>query len=247
MRPLLLLLVLISPSAGADEALVGVATNFSAVLEKLSEEFQQETDHRISIAGGSSGKLYAQILNGGPYDLFLSADDALPERLARTAFGVAGSRFTYAVGRLALWVPGEAITSTDLREVLVDDRIRRLAIANPALAPYGVAARNVLQALGIWPEMHGKIVMGENIGQAYALVATGNADAGLVAMSFLVLAGEPPGGHFIELPASAYAPIRQDGILLAHGRENAAAIEFMVFLQGVKARELIAASGYSVP
>ncbi len=247
MRIFILVLFCLSGVATAEEALVAVATNFAEVAEELCDEFEAQSGHKVSLASGSSGKLYAQILNGGPFDVFLSADGVLPERIEQSDFGVKGSRFTYAIGRLALWSADAGLIQEDARETVLQDRIRKLAIANPALAPYGVASRETLQSLGAWDAVSEKIVMGENISQAAALAGTGNADAGFIALSFAVRTDRPLGGRYIVIPGDLHSPVRQDAVLLRHGANNAAAREFLAFLHSEKAIRRIEARGYENP
>jgi molybdate transport system substrate-binding protein len=247
MRIFTLMLFCLSGSVTAEEALVAVATNFAEVAGELCDEFETQSGYKVSLASGSSGKLYAQILNGGPFDVFLSADSVLPERIEQSEFGVNGSRFTYAIGRLALWSAAADLIQEDARSTLLQDRIRKLAIANPALAPYGVASRETLQSLGVWDAVSEKIVMGENISQAAALAGTGNADAGFIALSFAVRTDRPLGGRYIVIPGDLHSPVRQDAVLLRHGANNEAAREFLAFLHSEKAIRRIEARGYEVP
>ena len=248
MRRVLLLFILgLSTPVHATEALVAVAANFSFVLEKLRDQFEASSEYRVKVTRGSTGMLYAQIVHGAPFDLFLAADQARPSLIEESELGVTGSRFTYATGRLVLWGRGRAMGQEGLRQTVMQSDIRRLAIANPELAPYGMAARDVLQGIGAWEDLADNIVMGENVGQAFAIAATGNADAAFVALSQVLLNIEDLGGTFIKISADIYRPIRQDAILLSHGADNAAALDFMVFLRSNEAREQIALSGYGIP
>jgi molybdate transport system substrate-binding protein len=246
MRVMTLILLGLCGPVAAEDALVGVATNFMEVVTELRDQFEAESGHDISLAGGSSGKLYAQILNGAPFDVFLSADRDLPERIEQSAFGVAGTRFTYAVGRLVLWSARAELVRDDLQTTLLQEGIIKLAIANPALAPYGVASREALQSSGVWDLVSAKIVMGENVAQAAALVGTGNADVGLIALSFARRPDRPLGGRYIVIPEDLHSPVSQDAILLKHGEDNRAAREFLAFLQGEYAAGLMQANGYEV-
>lgn len=237
------LLLLLPGVIHAEEALIAVATNFTMTAEDLQARFEASSPHRVRIASGSTGKLYAQILNGAPYDALLAADQLRPELLEPSAFGVPGSRFTYATGRLAFWSADAAIILGDISASLLQPRVRRIAVANPDLAPYGFAARETLQALGLGETLADRIVQGENIGQAFALIATGNAQAGFVAMSYVLGAGEAK-GDFIEVPAGLHSPLHQDGLLLRHGEHNAAARAFLQFLQSDTAKAMLQAAGY---
>ncbi len=227
----------------AEEAIVAVAANFAEPLQKLKLEFENTSPHRISISIGSSGKLYAQIINGAPFDIFLSADQALPILLEKAQKTVAASRFTYATGRLALW--GRA-QSGDVKKRLYSKDLSTLAIANPKLAPYGRAAREVLVSLGIWDSLKGKIVEGENIGQTFSFVATGNAQLGLVALSYVLSPRNKDAGNRWDVPVDLYQPIRQDGVLIAGADRNPAAVAFFDFLKGQKARAMISSFGYGL-
>ena len=246
MRVIALLILCLPSSLIAAEALVAVAANFTSLLKDLVTEFESESGHRVSISPGSTGKLFAQIINGAPFDIFLAADQARPERLENSGHGVAGSRFTYATGRLVLLTIDAGLIRNDLRETLLQERLRVIAIANPTLAPYGAAAESVLQSLGIRDEIASKIVMGENIGQTFSHVATENAGVGFVGLASVMAAGNQSPDSYVEIPPHLYAPIRQDVILLNHGKNNVAAREFMIFLRSEAVRERIASAGYLV-
>jgi molybdate transport system substrate-binding protein len=233
-------------SAGAETVTVAVATNFSATLDALALEFQAETGHTIIAVSGSTGQLYAQISNRAPYDVFLAADQARPTRLAATPFAVDGTQFTYANGALALWSTRFEITPQTGANLLQSGDYRSLAIANPALAPYGLAAQASLESLALTQSVQDQIVRGENIGQTYLLIATGNADLGLVALSQLVTNAQIAPDSWWQIPATHHAPIRQDAILLQHGADNPAATAFLTFLISDTARGIIAAHGYTV-
>jgi molybdate transport system substrate-binding protein len=233
-------------SARAADALVAVAANFAEVVEELAPIFERKTGHRLQATTGSTGKLYAQIISGAPFEILLSADAETPERLEDEGAGVAGTRFTYAIGRLTLWSSDPDRIKGDGRTALAAPDVRHIAIANPDLAPYGVAAREALQALGLWDELQGRIVMGQNIGQTHSMVATGNAQLGFVALSAVVGARAPTLGSRWDVPPELITPIRQDAILLRAGRENEAARAFLDFLWSDEARTVIERSGYDV-
>lgn len=233
-------------AAAADQALVAVATNFTTIAEQLRRDFESSSTHHIEISSGSTGKIYAQILNGAPYDVFLAADQERPQLLEASGAGIRGSRITYATGRLVVWSTDATIILADLAETLTQQRVKHIAIANPALAPYGDASRDVLQSLGIWNALEAKLVMGENVAQAYALVATGNAEAGLVARAYMVQPGARHTGKFLVVPAHLHNPIRQDAILLQRAADNLAARAFLAYLQSAAARSIIVNSGYEV-
>jgi molybdate transport system substrate-binding protein len=239
---LVALVLCVATRAGADSVHIAVATNFAATCRAIGDAFTAASQHDVLISEGSSGKLAAQIANGAPFEVFLSADARRPAKLEAEQHAVAGTRFVYALGRLALWstrpeyVQGEA--------TLRDAAFRHLAIANPALAPYGVAARDVLQHLQLWDRLTPKLVRGEDVGQTYHFIATGNAQLGFVALA--QIAAHDHGSRWL-VPPSLYAPIEQQAVLLAPGREDPAARAFLDFLKSAPARALIEAAGYGVP
>ena len=209
------------------DALVAVATNFSRTAERLLPTFLAETGYHITLSSGSTGQLYGQIINGAPYDAFLAADQARPTLLEQA--GLSHNRITYARGLLALMQTAGTATEASLQ-----GEFDHLAIANPALAPYGLAAKQALMALGLWEALEARIVMGQNVGQAYALVASGNAELGLVAQSSVV-------NGFWAVPQHHYEPILQDAVLLT---ENPAAAAFLAFLEARGTQAAIQAKGY---
>jgi molybdate transport system substrate-binding protein len=239
-----LLVALPAGHAVADEALVAVAANFKDVMEVLEERFEQQSGHELEISIGSTGQFYSQVVQGAPFDVFLAADQERPARLEREHRAVPGSRFTYAVGRLALWSPDPGRIGDDGAATLEQGDFRRLAIANPDLAPYGAAVIEVLEALGLEERLRPKIVMGEDIGQAFSLVATGNVELGFVALSYVLAPqNEQPGSRW-EIPAELHSPIRQDAVLLSHGAGNAAARALLEFLRSEDTRREIERWGY---
>jgi len=245
-RRCLLLLILCALSASfarADEIHVAVASNFRQAFSAAADRFEEQSGHEVTLIAGSTGKHYAQILNGAPFDAFFAADAARPVRLESERRIVPGSRYTYAIGKLVLWSADESLV--DARgDVLQSGSYCYLAIANPELAPYGVAARQVLQTLGLWDGLSHKLVRGENIGQAFQFVVTANAELGFVARSQLETPGQEFGGSAWEPPPSLYDPIEQQAVLL---KDSPAGREFMTFMQGKEARALIRAYGYDVP
>jgi molybdate transport system substrate-binding protein len=242
------LLLALPPAApaAAEEAVVAVAANFAEVVERLEERYERGSGHTLTVVVGSTGKLYAQIAHGAPFDVLLAADQARPRRLEAEGLAVAGSRFTYATGRLALWSREPGRVGGDGAATLRQGELRLLAIANPALAPYGEAARQTLESLGLWEQLEDRLVMGETVGQAYALVASGNAELGFVALSYLRSPRHPAAGNRWEVPARLHAPIRQDAVLLAHAAGNPAARGFLAFLRGDGARAIVESYGYGV-
>lgn len=241
---LLSMLVLPATLANAGEVTVAVASNFTVPLNAIATAFENETGHKIKPAFGSSGKLYAQIRNGAPFDVFLSADRDKPLQLERDGFAIAGSRFTYATGALVLWSSKPGFVDRQAT-VLKELRFNRLAIANPVFAPYGAAAVEVLQHFGIAETSQLKLVRGENIAQTYQFVHSGNADLGLVALSQIIGQKKTTRGSAWVVPVDVYGPIRQDAVLLQPGANNAAARALLRFLRGDPARAIIRSHGYS--
>lgn len=244
MRWFVLMCLSWSSFATGEEALVAVATNFLNTARILEAEFERSGEHRVTLTAGATGKLYSQIGNGAPYDVFLSADQARPEMLEASGLGMPGSRFTYANGRLVIWSADPARIKATATETLKQAGIRALAIANPRLAPYGQASMEVLASLQMLDELEKRLVLGENVGQAFALVATANADLGLVSLSQV---NGVPGDReysYLAIDPVHHRPIRQDAILLMHGSGNAAAAAFLAFLRTEIAVRRIIENGY---
>lgn len=242
---LLLVLALAGPAA-AEQAVVAIAANFAEVVERLEADFERESGHTVTFVAGSTGKLYAQIAHGAPFDAFLAADQARPERLEEEGLAVTGSRFTYATGRLTLWSRDPGVVAADGAATLRAGKFRLLAIANPDLAPYGAAARQTLRSLDLWAGLEDKIVMGETVGQAHAMVASGNAELGFVALSYVLSPRNDTEGSRWDVPSDLHAPIRQDAVLLKRAAGNAAARAFLDFLRSDVATTVIETYGYGV-
>ncbi len=242
---LIALLAGIAPSVHADEILVAVAANFTAPMRQIATAFEMETGHKVQTAYGATGKFYAQIRNGAPFDVLLSADDETPARLIRENAAVADSLFTYAVGKLVLWSAKPAVVD-GAGAVLKNGGFMHLAIANPKLAPYGAAAVEVMKALGVYDAVQPKIVTGESIGQAHQFVSTGNALLGFVALSQVMKDGKIEGSVWI-VPARLHAPIRQDAVILQKGKGKPAAEALMQYLKSDKVRAIIQSFGYALP
>ncbi len=238
------LLWMVPGQSWADETHAAVAANFIKPMKEVVARFEEKTGHKVTLSFGSTGKLYAQIRNGAPFDLFLSADSTTPAKLEQEGLGVAGSRFTYATGRLALWSPKEGYVDQG-GEVLKKGDFRHVAIANPKTAPYGVAARQVLEGMGLWAGIGPRIVQGENIAQTHQFVASGNAELGFIALSQAKDAADA-GGSLWVVPQALYSPIEQDAILLQHGKDNSAARKLLAYLKGDEARAVIKAYGYDL-
>jgi molybdate transport system substrate-binding protein len=229
----------------AGQVEVAVAANFTVPMQIVASAFERDTGHKALLAFGSTGNLYAQIRNGAPFQVFLSADDQTPAKLEQEGLAVSGTRFTYAVGRLALWSAKSGMVD-DKGEVLNKGVYAHLAIANPKLAPYGAAAIEVLRQLGLFKSLQPKFVLGENISQTWQFVASGNADLGFVALSQVLKDGQLRGGSAWIVPGNLHAPIRQDAVLLVKGRNNAAAKALLAYLKSDKAKAIIRNFGYDI-
>jgi molybdate transport system substrate-binding protein len=238
-----LFLALIAPGVSAADVQVAVAANFTAPMQAIAAGFEQATGHQAKLAFGSTGKFYAQIKNGAPFDVLLAADDETPAKLEKEGMTVAGSRFTYSIGRLALWSAKPGYVD-DQGAVLKQGAFKHLALANPKLAPYGAAAVETLNRLGLLAALQPRFVQGENIAQTFQFVSTGNAELGFVALSQVFEGGKLKRGSAWIVPAGLHAPIRQDAVILARGRDNPAARALMKYLKQDQARAIIRAYGY---
>lgn len=236
-----LFLLFACQNVSADEIRIAVASNFKTTLEALARDFESHQDHQLIIASGSTGKHYAQIINGAPFDLFFAADVRRPKLLEQQQRIVPDSRFTYAFGRLVLWSPKPGYIDAN-GEVLEQGDFRHLAMANPRLAPYGLAAKQVLQHLGLYQQLLPRLVRGENIGQTFQYVATGNAKLGFIAFSQIHHPGNPVRGSWWEIPARLYDPIQQQAVQLT---DRPAGREFLTYIKGDKARMIIQSFGYA--
>lgn len=241
----LLLTLAFAQTASADEVNVAVAANFTAPIQALAKGFEHDTGHTLIAAYGATGQFYAQINNGAPFDVFLAADDTTPTKLDQEKATVPGSRFTYAIGTLAIWSPTPGYVDAE-GKVLERGDFKHLAIANPKTAPYGLAATEVLDKLGLTQATLDKRVEGQNITQAYQFVSTGNAELGFVALSQIYKDGALQKGSAWVVPAELHTPIRQDAVILKKGQDNPAARAFMDYLKGPKAAEVIKSYGYDI-
>ena len=236
---------LLTGAAQAGEVRVAVAANFSAPMRRIAADFERDSSHRAVLTFGSTGAFSAQIRNGAPFELLLSADAQTPARLEQDGLAVAGTRFTYAVGQLVLWSAQPGLVDTQ-GEVLRAGGDGRIAIADPRLAPYGAAAIETLTSLGLLPALRERFVQGENISQTYQFVATGNAQMGFVALSQVLVDGRIQSGSVWVVPSRLHAPIRQDAVLLVAGRANPAAVALAAYLRSDKARAVIRSYGYQI-
>ncbi|MEN8214171.1 MAG: molybdate ABC transporter substrate-binding protein [Pseudomonadota bacterium] len=233
----------VSGHAIADEIQVAVASNFSDTMKRIAERFEASSGHKVSLSFGSTGKHYAQIRNGAPFDAFFAADARRPELLEKEGVVQPGSRFTYAIGKLVLWSPDAGLVDTE-GKVLELGEFRHLAIANPKLAPYGKAAQQFLESRGIWNSLQSRIVRGENAGQTYQFVTSGNAELGLVALSQVKRPGRAIAGSVWEVPRRLYHPIAQQAVLLSG---SAAASDLLAFVKDDEALAIIRGYGYLTP
>lgn len=232
-------------NAWADEVQVAVAANFTAPIQAIAKDFEKDTGHKLVASFGATGQFYAQIKNGAPFEVFLAADDSTPAKLEQEKQTVAGSRFTYAIGTLALWSAKPGYVDAQ-GEVLKTNDYKHLSIANPKTAPYGLAATQVLAKLNLTEATKGKLVEGQNITQAFQFVSTGNAELGFVALSQIYKDGKVENGSAWIVPSSLHDPIRQDAVILNNGKHNPAAKAFIDYLRGPKATAVIKSYGYQI-
>jgi molybdate transport system substrate-binding protein len=246
LQGVLLCCIALGLQAQAGEVTVAVAANFSAPAQKLVAGFATATGHQARLVVGSTGKLYAQVKNGAPFQVFLSADDETPRRMVREGLAVDGSQFTYATGRLVLWSP-----QTDRVDaqgaMLKQGNFTHLAIADPKLAPYGAAAVEVMGQLGLQAALQPKLVQGESIGQTFQFVSSGNAELGFVALSQVMQDGKIAQGSAWVVPANLHTALKQDAVLLLRGKDEAAATAFLAYLRSDAAKALVRGYGYEAP
>ncbi|WP_240009629.1 molybdate ABC transporter substrate-binding protein [Marinomonas algicola] len=228
----------------AESALIAVATNFTPTMKSIVDAFHQDTKHNLRVSFAASGKLYAQIKNGAPFDLFMSADQAIPKRLIEEGNALEGSQVTYAEGKLVLWSLKEELIDNQ-GDILFSARFNKLALANPKLAPYGLAATEVLDHLNLTQDTYSRWVQGENIGQAYQFVRSGNADIGFIALSQIQFNQHTLEGSYWHVPESLYTPIKQDLVVLNKGEHNQAINDFLQYLASPKIQTLIQGYGYN--
>ena len=227
-----------------EEVRVALASNFLSTFDVLKKSFERESGHTTIVSPGASGKLYAQIVHGAPFDVFFSADAYRPTLLEENGLAVLGSRFAYAVGQLTLWSPAPNLLQDNGLEVLRDGAFSHLAIANPKTAPYGKAAEQVLRALGVWNMIQSKLVQGENIGQTLQFVASHNAELGFVGLSQVLDPKMKEKGSRWDVPPTMHEPLTQDVVLLKTGEHNPAAKALLIFLTSPIARSIIERYGY---
>ncbi|WP_417707958.1 molybdate ABC transporter substrate-binding protein [Pseudomonas sp.] len=243
---LLALGLVFASGAIADEVKVAVAANFTAPMQAIAPAFEKATGHKLLASFGATGQFYAQIRHGAPFDVLLSADDSTPARLEGDGATVPGSRFTYAIGSLVLW-SADASYLDGTNAALKAGQFRHLSIANPKAAPYGLAAMQVLDKLGLSEAVKAKLVEGQNITQAHQFVSSGNAELGFVALSQLYKDGQLSSGSAWIVPDAMYDPIRQDAVMLKQGANNPAAVALVEYLKGPEAAKVIESFGYKLP
>jgi molybdate transport system substrate-binding protein len=231
--------------AHADEVQVAVAANFAAPMKEISARFEQASGHKVLSTVGATGKFYAQIKNGAPFEILLAADDETPARLEKEGAGVGGTRFTYAIGKLVLWSAQAGTVDAD-GAVLKTSSFDHLSIANPKLAPYGAAAVEAMRKLNVYDAIAPKLVVGESIAQAQQFIASGAAQLGFVAMSQVYEGGKLKSGSAWVVPAGLYSPIRQDAIALDKGKGKPAVEAFLKYLKSDTAKAVIRSYGYEL-
>lgn len=236
--------IMVVTPAFAEQILVAVAANFIPPFREIAIEFEKTTGHQLQVAGGSSGNFYSQIKNGAPFDVFFSADMERPKLLEDEGLGVKDSRFTYAIGRLVMWSSNADLIKGE--ETLRSKKFKRLAMANPKTAPYGVAAMQTLQKLELWDSVQPQIVMGESIGQTMGFIESGNAQLGFVALSQTLDPRIKGQDSRWDVPSNLHEPIKQDVILLTKGKDNPAAKALMEFMLGPQAKAVIERYGYEL-
>jgi molybdate transport system substrate-binding protein len=232
-------------SANAAEVIVAVAANFTAPMQKIAPLFEKDTGHKAILSFGSTGAFYAQIKNGGPFQVFLSADDETPLKLEREGYAVGGTRFTYATGKLVLWSKKQGFVD-EKAEVLRSNNFQKIAIANPKLAPYGAAAIETINKLGLMQALQPKFVQGENIAQTFQFVNTENAQLGFVALSQVFSDGKITQGSGWIVPNSLHNPIQQDAVVLTAGQNNPAVSALIQYIKSDKAKVIIKSFGYDL-
>lgn len=235
----------LSTTLHAETVQVAVAANFTAPMNAIAADFEKDTGHKISLSFGATGKFYAQIKSGAPFDVFLSADDETPRKLEQEGDAVPGTAFTYATGRLVLWSAKPGFVDAQ-GQVLKTGTFNKLALAAPKLAPYGAAAMETLTRLGLQDRLSAKFVQGESIGQTFSFVSSGNAELGFVALSQVMQQGQIKSGSAWVVPSSLHSSLRQDAVVLKHGKGNSAAAALIAFLKIEKSRKVIRSFGYEL-
>jgi len=243
-----LFLLAISPKVFADEIVVAAASDLGAAAKDLIADFEKRTGHTVKLSLGSSGNFHTQIRNGAPFDVFLSADVNYVRELEKAGLTEASSSFIYAIGRIVLWVPATSRLPVERGlQVLASPDLRKIAIANPRHAPYGRAAEAALRTFGVYDAVKDRLVLGENIAQTAQFVQTGNAEAGVVALSLVLAPPVTKVGHWIEIPPDSYPRLEQGAIITAHGAKNPLAPAYLAFLRSPEARAILDRYGFRLP
>ena len=235
----------LSAAAQAEVVQIAVAANFTAPARALAEIFARTTGHEAKLSFGATGAFYTQIKNGAPFDILLAADDERPIRLEKEGDTVPGSRFSYAIGQLVLWSAKPGLVDGG-GAVLKGGKFNKIAIANPKLAPYGAAAVETMDKLGLAAALTPKLVTGESIGQTYNFIATGNAELGFVALAQVLDGGKLKSGSMWVVPAKYHAPIIQDAVILKRAAANPAAKAWMALMRSPNTQDFIRSYGYEV-
>jgi molybdate transport system substrate-binding protein len=242
---LLATLMVSIPPARADEVTLAVAANFTAPMKQIAAEFEKDTGHKVLASFGSTGKFYAQIKNGAPFEILLSADEETPAKLSKENLAVPGSQFTYAVGKLVLWSTKPGLVDS-AGSILKKGGFEHLSVADPKLAPYGAAGMETMKALGVLEAVQTKIVTADSITQAYQFISSGNAELGFVALSQVLKEGKIEGSSWL-VPSNLYSPIRQDAVILEKGKGQPGAAALLKYLKSDKAKAIIRSFGYELP
>lgn len=237
--------ILLSVNVQAAEVKVAVAANFAQPMKDIAAEFEKDTGHKLAITQGATGKFYAQITNGAPFEVFLSADDETPAKLVKEGKAVTGTQFTYAIGRLVLWSPDEKLVDQG-GAVLKTDRFKYISIANAKVAPYGRAAVQTMQKLGVLTAIEPRVVQGESITQAHQFVTSGNAQIGFVALSQVWESGKLKSGSAWIVPEEMHDQLKQDLVLLNPGKDSKAAQALVDYMKSEKAKKVIERYGYKL-
>ena len=243
---LFLFLISLNKISSAENIYIGVASNFFGPIKIIKEDFENQTSHHIIITSGSSGSLYAQIINGAPLDIFLSGDQKLPKKLENNSKGVIGTRFTYAKGQLLLWSTNTKLLNMKFPNVLHSNIIKYIGIGNPKFVPYGFAANEVLEKLGLLKKLSSKLILGKNINQVFVMGYFGNLDLAFVSKSDIILKNYNKKGRVWKLPENLYSPINQDAIMLLSGQKKNGAKDFLQFLSSNSIKRKIRNFGYIV-
>ena len=233
----------LAANAQAAEIKVAVASNFANTLKEIAVEFQKDTGHQLAITPGATGKFYAQISNGAPFDVFLSADDETPRKLVQEGKAITASQFTYAIGRLALWSPSPDLVDKNA-DILKTDKFKYIAIANAKVAPYGQAAVQTMQKLGVLSKIEPRVVQGESIAQTYQFVSTGNAQLGFVALSQILENGKIKAGSAWIVPEEMHEQLKQDAVVLQSCKQISVCQALMDYLKSEKVKKMMASYGY---